>query len=372
MDLTLNTYYCEQAEYHLQSHCLRTELNHSDYEQNNLNIKISNTGHLLQPKEYYPTLNGVQICINNQDTPQNSWLRNVRKAQFIISISGTTISLLSYIVSIRCYFRLPKTCFNTGTFNILALIFLLLLSDLIFIVSILVDLNTLACKCFSIALHWSLMNIAAWTVYMSFTITRAFATLTIERLNQREIRQRAIRSFIACIFVISLLMIFVIIINETKVYEFSYGLKTCWIGDPSARIFAYYVPATISYFSCIFTLVVIARIIQKSHHRTNHVLRNSKNQVKVRTICIRLALILGFTEGFGLIQNPIGKPTDQSTLKLYAALSLVYDIARSVRGLIVSLIEIRRQKYGLSRRSRRNNSSNNNSSTSSTNTKQSK
>ena len=347
MDLTLNTYYCEQAEYHLQSHCLRTELNHSDYEQNNLNIKISNTGHLLQPKEYYPTLNGVQICINNQDTPQNSWLRNVRKAQFIISISGTTISLLSYIVSFKSYFQLPKKRFNTGTFNITALIFLLLLSDLIFSASILVNLNTQACKWLSIALHWSLMNIAVWNVYMSITITRAFTTLTIERLNHRGIIQRAIRSFITCISSTSLLIIFVIIINETKVYDLSYGIKTCWIGNPSARIFAYYVPAIISYFSCIFTLVVIARIVQKGQHRTRQVLRNIKNQVKVRTICIRLALVLGLTEGFGLIQNPIGKPTDQNTLKVYAALSLVYDIVRSFRGLMVSLLEIQRLNYGV-------------------------
>ena len=187
---------------------------------------------------------------------------------------------------------------------------------------------------------------------MCITITRAFTTLTVERLSQGGIRRRAIRSFVACMVGTSVLVIFLIVVNETNVYDFEYGVQTCWIGDPSARIFAYYVPATISYLSCIFTLVVIARIIHESRNRTRQVLRNMKNQVKIRTICTRLALILGITEGFGLIQNPIGKQTDQNILKFYGGLSLMYDTARSLRGLAVSILEIHRPKYGITLASR--------------------
>ena len=334
---TLTTHKC--LEYHLKSDCFHKTLRNSSFKiLHNRSIEIIETKQVLHPSEFVPTNTGVEVCITGSKETSTWPYENLSKAQFIISVAGTSVSLLSYLLTLSSvYTRKTLGEINSGDINSYVLIILLMISDSIFVASVLVDLQTLVCKWLGISLHWSLINVCLWTMYMGFGITKSMTSNIDFTTTPTETRIKTKKRFCACITATTAFIAIFVLVNEYNLMDVQYGVGTCWIGNTSFKVYLYFIPVVISYASCIVCLVITIRVIRAHKYSVKRLVQQNQN-INIGSICIKLSLILGLAEGFGLLQIPIRGLTGDKEFLVYVVFNVIYDVLRSFRGLFVSLV----------------------------------
>eukprot|EP00111_Clytia_hemisphaerica_P002263 TCONS_00006339-protein len=337
--------------YYLDSSCFRQELKYKDFSVENSSKVLTITTEddtvvSYSPDKYAPNpiTNGFEICIPNGTESSKSkypWQETINDASYIISLIGTIASIVSHSIFIILFY-LVRPLRNTGGLYVLVLVIFLLASDLIFIISINLTLNTGACKCFGILLYETLLLVCCWTIVVAFDMTLKFTSSFDKGSSddpQKTLRKRILIVLLLC----TGLTLLVVTLNETDVLDFAFE-QNCWIGNSVLRIGFYFVPIVISYTLCIVDLAILIYSIYKAKQSSKNALGDSKSRdISLLYMAIKLIIILGITEILGLIQIK-DSDLDESEAVFNSVFGIFYDITRSLRGVLIFVVYMLNEK----------------------------
>jgi len=324
-------FFCQQ--HHLHSSCFRENINPNNFtigEDKTLSFYVPD-GQYFQFKanEYIPTPNGFQICIRNKT---NQYEQRDGFSEFSISFIGTTISILASVLFIIVFICI-KEMQNTGGMYILVLVVVLLTCDVIFLITFRFDPYTRGCKWSGILLHWAFLLLFTWSIVVSTDIALQFSRNSTALV--RSSTKKLCAKFVGCLSICTIIIVLIIGLNETDTLNFRYK-EYCWLMDFRLFLIFYYIPAVLSYFTCLVCLFVVLYSIRKSKRHSKQTLSDSVSQhnVHLTKICIKLIIILGISEAISLIQIHGSKLTNSE--KTFNNIFLtIYDVVRSLRGLMI-------------------------------------
>ena len=339
--------FCEQ--FHLHSSCIRENIYPTMY-------NISNNGSLTigkleqEPRQYHlqtyraedyiPLEKGFQICrvvdSESYEFQQYPWVQPLKSAKAYISLIGTILSLICYLAFLVVFVKVPAIR-NRGAFYVMVLVIFLLTSDVLFLVTSYIEIQTAICKWFGMIFYWSMMNVLLWSVIVAIDITLQF-TKKLSRPSSLDEAIAVLRKRSIITILISLIVILVIIgLEESNAVSFRFENR-CWFGDFYLSLGFYFIPAAIGYMVCFVCLCIVLGSIRKRKSEVERTLnKNSKKDSDLLKIGIKLMLILGITELLGLIQIKSDYLTENEQI-FNSLFALLYILLRSFHGLMIFMV----------------------------------
>ena len=336
-------YYCDR--FHLHSSCDREIIAPEFYQFNENNTLLiykdtdnANIAKAYQIHQYLPTKDGFQICAQSKDgksTEQNyPRVSKVERAEHYISMIGSVMSLVCYVVIIVAFAVIPILR-NKGGLYVLVLVVILLISDLIFVISIRITPKTSLCKWSGIFLYWFLLTVCLWCGVLAIDLVLNF--MKAINISYSSEQQLLWKRLILTVFTSLITTTVMVCLNETETYKFNFE-KNCWIGDFKMSLIYYFVPVIVGYVLCFGCLCLVLRSIKQKQDASKLILGKRGNEdVVLLKSAIKLFLILGLSEIFGLIQMP-GK--SEGELIANAVFRIVYNVMRSLRGVFIFIVYI--------------------------------
>ena len=343
-------YYCNQ--FHLHSSCHREviEPKHFQVGQNNALLIYKDANNYTLTKsyridEYLPTKRGFEVCAQSEKGETNRqtfpWMSTVVRAEYYISLIGSLLSLVCYVLVIFAFAVVPVLR-NTGGLYVLVLVVFLLISDLVFIINTSLTPETAVCKWFGILLYWFLLTVCFWCGVVAVDLTLKFtkAMDISSSAKQKEMLQKRLVFTSLASLIITTIMV---CLEETGTSKFNLE-KKCWIDDFNMSLVFYFIPVIVGYVLCFVCLCVVFGSIKRKQNESNSVLgnRSNKNTVPLKS-AIKLFIILGITEAFGLIQIRKSDISESERIT-NAAFAIVYDTIRSLRGVFIFIVYILNEK----------------------------
>ena len=321
------------SNYYLHSSCRLREITSNYTITKDLILFAENK--YYNTSEYIPTEDGFSVCVE-EINQENGWYQSVLNAQKYISIVGTALSISSYIAMILFY-TFIKELKNTASMTIIALCATLLFADTVFIAATQLFNNKEACKVIAILLHWALLSAQGWTAVIAFDVLSKFGSvaLALTKRNSKRFVQYCSLAYLLP----SIIVIVTIVLNETEVYGIGYGENnTCFIYNFYPKLYFYIIPFAMTFVTTLTCFIAAILYISKHERKTKKVLQNSgRSKTSVKSIALKLILVLGIIEIVGLIQ--ISKSSFSETELIFnSVFSLAYTILRSLRGVILCFI----------------------------------
>ena len=285
---------------------------------------------------YIPTLNEFQICRKETRFFRKikfDWYPTIINVQDYISIIGTILSFLGYFVLFLA-FHLLKEMRNTGDIYILILVAILCLVDVFSIGSNHVEQYTYTCKWLGIISHALSLLLCEWTIVFAIQLLLQFTKRTSSTGNSKlSILKKLFCCFVVMVFAFAI----IISLDHFDKINFEYS-KNCWIGSFYPLLFFYFIPLVLVYLLCIVCLSIIVYQIYKQKQVSNQILnRGNQSNIELHKIAIKLMIILGVSELFGMIQ--IAKSDlSENELIFNVAFGIVYELLRSSRGFLICLV----------------------------------
>ena len=347
-------YYCKQ--FHLHSSCHRAIIYPKNYQVNEnktlLIYKDSNMTVLQQAyqiNEYLPTPGtlGFEICSQSKERGKSimmtiyPWLSRVDLAEYYISLTGSIMSLVCYVMIIVIFAVIPILR-NTGGLYVLVLVVLLLISDLVFILSTNITPKTGLCQWSAVFLYWALLTVCIWSCVVALDLTLKFIRAMDISAGSRQ-KMVLWRRLFFTMMASLISTIIMVCLNETGTYGINL-VEDCWIGNFKMSLIFYFIPVIVGYLLCFGCLCLVLRSIKQKQNESDKVLgkRDHQDNMLVK-IAIKLFLILGISEIFGLIQIRTSN-ISESELVMNAVFRIVYDIIRSLRGVFIFIVYIMNEK----------------------------
>ena len=333
--------------YHLNSDCKteKIEKNYTLNEDNTLKLKTYDKKNiLLNENQYLPTTTGYLICVTENLFEQvhiYTWLKTVEKIEAYISTISTFVSIIFELIAIFLFSLLRKLQ-NRGGLNLLGMIFFLFASDVLFITSNKFFHSTIqSCKWIAVMLHWTLLTLSMWGIIVSYDLSRDIMGTGSNQVALKPFKKfsvmmsRTAVSFIGPTFIVAMS----IALNELELFHVSYGYTDiCWINSFHALIAFYIVPVVFSY---VFSFVCLLLILKHIMKERKFIQKNSKGNIKQKgstiKIAIKIIVILGITEMFGMIQIPKKSPTKE-VLMFNSVFTMLFALSRSLRGCLIFLV----------------------------------
>ena len=286
--------------------------------------------HILTNTSYWNNTNFTITKANRY-----SWTETVNDIKYHISLVGTSLSLLSYLVSLFL-FGMVSTLRNTGGLYMMVLIIFLLFSDLVFLINVHMELRTSICKWFGVLLYWTLLNVLLWSSTVAIDILLKFMK-RFDRASSKESTKTLRRRLFGVLLASSSVVIIIVALQESGTVEFGFH-RNCWFGRFEHSLGFYFIPTCIGYFLCFVCLCFILRSIQREQMDVNETLdSDARKNVNLLKICVKLMLILGITEIVGLVQIRRSNLTENESI-FNATFGLVYDTLRSFRGIFIFIV----------------------------------
>ena len=312
---------CDEGQQPFNGVCI--DMTRFDYRTDNPSIR-----HRLTNASYWNNTN-----LTNSNV--YSWTETVTDIKYHISLVGTSLSLFSYLVSLFLFGMVP-TLRNTGGLYIMVLIIFLLFSDLVFLINVHMVLRTSICKWFGILLYWTLLNVLLWSSIVAIDIMLKFMK-RFDRASSKESTKMLRLRLLGVLLASSSVIIIIVALQESGTVEFEF-YRNCWFGIFEHSLGFYFIPTCIGYFFCFICICLILRSIQHEQMDVNETIdSDTRKNVNLLKICIKLMLILGITEIVGLVQIRRSTLTENESI-FNATFGLVYDMIRSFRGVFILVI----------------------------------
>uniref|UniRef100_A0A7M5VD72 G-protein coupled receptors family 2 profile 2 domain-containing protein n=1 Tax=Clytia hemisphaerica TaxID=252671 RepID=A0A7M5VD72_9CNID len=336
-------YSCEQ--FHLHSTCGRENINPSNYNissNGSLNIWNSERENLqsYSAGEYTPLERGFQICrVDNSEDyefQQYSWVKPVDNAKSYISLIGTVLSLICYVIFLVVFAKVAAIR-NRGAFCVMFLVIFLITSDILFLVTSYIETQSTTCKWFGMIFYWSMLNVLFWSVIVAIDITLQFTKKLSRPLSLHEsISVLRKRSGIT-VFISLIILLAIIGLEESNTFDFHFENR-CWFGDFYLSLGFYFIPAIIGYVLCFVCLCIVLASIRRRKSEVERTLnKDTKKDTDLLKIGIKLMLVLGITELFGLIQIKSDHLRENEEI-FNSVFGLLYILLRAFRGVIIFIV----------------------------------
>ena len=321
--------------YHLYSRCPLQPITdgYTFHENKTITVTIAATNKTYFPTNYVPLEKGIGVCFSTALTrPTYAWRRPFLKAEHYISIVGTSLSIICYIVIIFRHAALKKLKHLAGLI-VVGLCVALLFSDSIFLIASRIDKNP-ACKIFAIILHWGLLISEMWLLVMAFELVVRFG------LSKQHVIQKSRKSFMKyCVFTLTIPSIIILVtnlLNEYDVYNIGYGDSDfCIITEFLPRIYFYILPVIFVFASAIVAFIWTVAVIAKKEQESRNILQHSGRQkISIAKLVFKLVLTLAVIEIVGIVQIN-GERLSESKVIFNSIFSMLFTILRSLRGVIL-------------------------------------
>ena len=340
-------------KFHLHSSCFRELLSYRNFsfsENGDLTITTeSNITETHGTKEYEPATEvGLQICLrlHNKGQAKYTWQPVVEEVSYVISWTGTILSIIAHIAFVLCFVRF-RALRNIGGMHILVLVIFLMISDIISVPTLSRELkqNTNACKWLGILLYWALLAVCGWSVVVAVDLGVRFAG-TFSLQTGDDVMKTLYRRIALNLAVASFIAVTVTILDETETIVFDFK-SSCWIGRYELLLVFYFVPILLVYFVFVAELIVVLWSVNRTQKLSKQVLKDTQKRKDHALVSIgaKLVAILGVTECFGLIQiRKSAIDLTETEAAFNAAFGLIYNITRSLRGLLVFVVYLMNEK----------------------------
>lgn len=338
--------YCTQ--FHLHSNCIMETFTGKYTLLPNTSIQVTaaeNKTMIYKVDQYLPNSDGISICreqIVKKKKNRFPWFQTFIEVQEYVSVIGTSISIVFHIFFIITYL-LFKEMQNKGGINVLVLVLALLFTDTLFLVIATADsTNKVLCALFGILLHWGLLIVAIWTIFIAGDIARHFAQSNV---RATQTCRRLVCYIMTTMLVPSILIATSISLNATGTVSFGYGDNNiCLITSFYPLLATYIVPAFLAYLFSFICLCYILRQLYLHNKGNKAILRNSNvNSIALSQISLKLVIVLGLTEVLGVVQI-YGENLSESETIFNSVFSMTYNITRSLRGVMICLIYLANEK----------------------------
>ncbi|XP_066929455.1 adhesion G protein-coupled receptor E2-like [Clytia hemisphaerica] len=336
-------YSCEQ--FHLHSTCDRENINPSNYNISSngyLNIWNSERENLqsYSADEYTPLKRGFQICrVDNSEDygfQQYSWVKPVDDAKSYISLIGTILSLLCYVIFLVIFAKVAAFR-NRGAFCVMVLVIFLITSDILFLVTSYIGTQTITCKWFGMIFYWSMLNVLFWSVIVAIDITLQFTKKLSRPLSLHESISVLRKRSAITVFISLVILLAIIGLEESNTFDFHFENR-CWFGDFYLSLGFYFIPAIIGYVLCFVCLCIVLASIRRKKSEVERTLnKDSKKDTDLLKIGIKLMLVLGITELFGLIQIKSDHLRENEEI-FNSVFGLLYILLRAFRGVMIFIV----------------------------------
>ena len=343
--------HCES--YHLSSNCEHIKISSNftfDGESKDISIHSTkqNKTFVYKPHEYLPSKeNTFYICGTNPEKEAVSqvydWEEPVTNAEYYIGIILTTISIL-FEISFIITFAFFKDIQNRGGFNVLVMMVLLLVSDVTFIlIVIIVGVPFNACKSLAVVLHWSLLCTQFWGLVLvsdlSIHLMRAqtqSSAFTLKKLFMK---------FLVCLLPAASIIFICVALEESNTLKIGYGLnEVCWITSFYPRLGFYLIPSNLAFIASLVLLFVTFRHLYQQEKNQRKTLKDSgRLNRNLAQIALKLIVVLGSAEVIGFIQIPKSDLSEGEKI-LNLVFALLYTIVRSCRGIFVFYLYLGNEK----------------------------
>ena len=267
------------------------------------------------------------------------WYPTIVNVQAYISIIGTILSFLGYFVLFFVFYLL-KEMRNTGDIYVLTLVVILFLVDVFSIGSNHVEQFSSTCRSLGIISHALSLLLCEWMAVFAFQLYNEFTKRT-SSIGQSK---TSILKKLFCCFVIMVVLFAIIIsLDHFDKIKFEYS-KKCWIGSFYPLLFFYFIPLVLVYLLCIICLSVIVYQIYKQKQVSKQILnRGNQSNIELHKIAIKLMIILGVSELFGMIQIPRSDPSENELI-FNMVFQIIFEILRSFRGFLVCTVHFSNEK----------------------------
>ena len=322
--------------YHLRSNCVLQRLpsNYAVDTNQTVIYRYLNEYYKFIVEQYEPIIRGVGVCKSSFMKSINPKLMN--NVEYFISIVGTSISVACYLLILITYTYFEELRLGSNVNSTVLCVFLLF-SDTTFLVSSHAAKKLTICRYSSMVLHWSLLAVYHWVLYMAIDLTMKFATYAQRKSNHHIL----LASILFSVLIPTAIVAVAIGLDVTGTIFIGYGENGyCWIVGRNAKIFFYILPVSVILFSAFFCLSFTTYKIWKVDKANKIVLGEKRtSSVNIVMVAIKLTLIFGITEILGFIQ--ISKETLSDGERTFnRVISLLFTCCRSSKGAMLLMVYI--------------------------------
>ena len=255
----------------------------------------------------------IGICIspsdsNNCTDKRDCLIKALTKgidsfAIYVIGVFGTVVSMLFLLILLITYTLFNKELQTLPGKNIMCLSGTLMLTHILYIISLHANFHVKLCTAVGILLHWSVMFDFLWMAVIAFDLYITFRKPL--RLSSAQ-RTRRFRIYVGLTSSISILMIVICVTLEFSGKNLmKYGIgNNCFVTNFWANLFAVVVPiGFILLFNTIFLTLTITSIYITQRQvegslSKDRKCRNNKLHLTLMTLKLTTLTGLGWITGF--------------------------------------------------------------------------
>lgn len=294
-------------------------------------------------KEYTLISENVHgVCIDIVKSPtMPAWYSTVQIIDGYISISGSFLSIISYIIVLTTFFLFEQP-FNMPTYCAIALCTSLFFADGLFLsMNILhlfeFDRSPLTCDIIGSVDHFFLISGQIWCVIMAVNLANSLKSITL--LNQSSIRSKFIKYCFISYIGSLITVILAIVLRETRILDAEYETREVCLfnAGPLVRVVLQILPLIVSFIASLLFISFSIHYVAKENQRNNEILGRTQ-YVNITRIALKLIFMFGIPEGIGLIYVP--KAMSNNEMYINIVFGVFYSIAKGFRGIMLLLLYV--------------------------------
>lgn len=307
-----------------------------------LRFEINGKVIVFAVKDYLPLFNGsYAVCddlsLIGSKTTLPSWFNIFYHIEAYISIIGSSLSLLCYfllIVTVLVFVELQ----NIAGLCTFALCVCLYIGDFLFLIVNFFSIydvitGVLICEAISVAIHFSLLASQIWGVLLAFDVATYLTSM--QSRDKNEVLK--FYSFI-CISLTSIVIFASIICNQLDVLDIQYGANNiCILHGFYGRIIFYFTPLLLAFVTSLLMLSILIFRLSNHVNITKEALDNNRKDIQKSKVVLKMILICGLSEGFGLAAVGSAHLTDSDFLVI-SSINFMYSIVKSSRGIVLFVV----------------------------------
>ncbi|XP_038066764.1 uncharacterized protein LOC119736827 [Patiria miniata] len=280
-----------------------------------LNDSIRLTAHdrVLRSGEFEIKSKGdVEVCNFLQPGAPSTTptFMNWGPAHFILTVTGSSLSLIGLVVTIATYVVFPSLRRNAAGWALMSLVAALFLAQLTMLIGLdRTDVPTL-CVTFAIGSHFFWLAAFFWMNILAVDIYRTFGIGTsLSNPNERSFLRYALYGWGAPTLIVATVAI--LSFCDCVEADVHYGsAHACWVGNGTANLLSFGVPIVVILCSnaVLFSLTMAGvKKTRMASKRMNITQGQSGSAAKKPNndlvLCLKLTAIMGFTWVFGFVAS---------------------------------------------------------------------
>ena len=272
----------------------------------NLSVYENNTSTALYHYGQYEIVsnNSVMVCISNERTTKQNWMKENDMVLGWITISCLSLSILSLVILLITYIIFSELRTLPGK-NLMHLAFTLLMSSVSWIISSFTQPEQHPRFCIALIMvqHYFLIASFTGTNVIAFHMWKTFSKELSAPRTSRKHERNLFTIYVLSVWFFSATLVGTCFILERKnLINVGYGdSDICWFRHKLGFIYFTILPNAMSLLFNIFTFLITALHLRK--HSENIAARQCQGSVKrsYLVIYLKLSSLMGFTWLFGLL-----------------------------------------------------------------------